>query len=289
MDFLDDFFLWLMTRLQTTQLDVNTQRSNNVINWWRNDFYRILRPTETPFVRYSESTTSPIFAINPPLRLEVGYQTRLCMLADSFSRCTLLRMCPCAQLLISAARRKSPKFNDLQNRCPTLVYFSAVVSAKVTLRRVMDFWKVFKASSDSWPLRRFSRLALKVEGNSEFYLKPRFILFLTVQRVHRNKGAALSFRSLAASLSLPLNMNRHPRWQRQAFTGRPPHLHLIFARSVSANGEARRWLPVEGDRPISALSVQEGAGFRREEKRRRGSARQDYIFLNVVTHDIVIQ
>lgn len=244
----------------TWPLRRRNERSNYIINSWRKDFYRILRPTETPFVRYSESTTSPIFAKNPPIGLEVRYQTRLCMLVDSFSRCPLLRICPWKTARLS--RRVKAQNLTISKTDFQLLFISPRHSATCD-----GFWKVFKASSDSWQLQRFSRLALKVEGNSEFYLKPRFILFLTAQRVHRNKGAALSFRSLAASLSLPLNMNRHPCWQRQAFTGRPLHLHLIFARRSSANGDARRWLPVEGARPISALSVQEEAGFRGERKK----------------------
>lgn len=38
-------------------------------SWKRkgSDFYRILRPRETPFVRHNKDTTTPAFAINLPI------------------------------------------------------------------------------------------------------------------------------------------------------------------------------------------------------------------------------
>lgn len=131
------------------------------------------------------------------------------------------------------------------------------------------FWKVFKASSDSWQLKSFHPFGIKSgrKAKHEVFLFYTILFLKDYTECIATKRAALSLRSPAVSLSLPLQMNGHPRWQRQAFTGRPLHLHLIFAGSSSANGEARRWLSLERDWPISAMSVREEAGFRGRKRR----------------------
>lgn len=140
---------------------------------------------------------------------------------------------------------------------------------KVTLRLVMDFGKSSKLLLTHGSWKASTRSGLKVEGkqNMKYFLFYTILFLKAYTECIATKRAALSLRSPAVSLSLPLQMNGHPRWQRQAFTGRPLHLHLIFAGSSSANGEARRWLSLERDWPISAMSVREEAGFRGRKRR----------------------
>lgn len=176
-------------------------------------FYRILRPRETPFVRHNKDTTTPVFTINLPISLKTDKRRLfLCFrqkLVDVF-----LFVCKESCAPASASLRKTTMSKvDFLGWC---------FSEEVTLRLMMNF------GNSSELLLTLKNVHQKGQNRN-------------LARVHRNKRAVLSFRSLTASLSLPLPDEWTPRLTSTDFYRQTFRICISSsAQSGSANEETSR-------------------------------------------------